>query len=93
MTMPWGPAVDAEIDYRQQQVRADFRRRGWLRRKRVGRARRAPDPQVPVQQMPGAQIPVQRTTKPVDIPAPRTPPPARTARPGQDLARTHVPTA
>jgi len=26
MSMPWGPAIDAELGYRQQRVRSDFRR-------------------------------------------------------------------
>ena len=32
MSMPWGPAIDAELGYRQQRVQSDFRR---------GRGRRA----------------------------------------------------
>lgn len=34
MTAPWGPALDAEVAYRQEQVRtgAGRSRRGWFRR-------------------------------------------------------------
>lgn len=34
MTAPWGPGLDAEVAYRQEQVRAQFghRRHHWFRR-------------------------------------------------------------
>lgn len=43
MTMAWGPAFDAEINYRHQQARNDFRRRT---------ARRTAQP-APVRHVPG----------------------------------------
>lgn len=44
MTAAWGPAFDAEIDYRQQRARADYRRRLWLRKASNTTTRRPPAP-------------------------------------------------
>lgn len=45
MTASWGPAMDAEVAYRQAQVRAQVHhhRRSWFRRTRTG-TRAAPAP-------------------------------------------------
>jgi|GEM_PF-4597739 len=42
MSINWGPAFDAEIGYRRQQARSDFRRRSPRRK-----AQRVPAPVVP----------------------------------------------
>jgi hypothetical protein len=46
MSMTWGPAIDAEIDYRRQQARRDFGRSIWHRK---GRAQRDSSPRNPIQ--------------------------------------------
>ena len=45
MSMTWGPAIDAEIDYRRQQARRDFGRSLWHRK---GRAQRDSSPRNPI---------------------------------------------
>jgi hypothetical protein len=42
MTTAWGPAFDAEIEYRQQIARTDFRRRLWHRTARRTTGTRVP---------------------------------------------------
>ena len=44
MTTSWGPAFDAEIDYRQQRARADFRSRLWHRKLHTTTTRRPAAP-------------------------------------------------
>ncbi len=58
MSMPWGPSIDAELGYRQQRVRSDFRR---------GESRRAArsTPRTP------RRIPVGRTEAPAVVVRPR----------------------
>ena len=41
MTAPWGPALDAELAYRHEQIRAHF---GGRRRRRLHRSARATQP-------------------------------------------------
>ena len=45
MTVTWGPALDAEINYRRQQARRDFGRSIFNRK---ARALRVSSPRIPV---------------------------------------------
>lgn len=60
MSAPWGPALDAEVAYRQEQVRSQFGRRNrrWFRR--TAPAARPPAA-VPTAAPAPAAIPLQRT--------------------------------
>ena len=60
MTAPWGPALDAELAYRHEQIRAQF---GGRRRRRLHRSARAAQPTT------GAPIKVS-TPAPASAPAP-----------------------
>ena len=53
MSINWGPAFDAEIGYRRQQARTDFRRRSPRRK-----AQRTPAPRVPGQPVATQRNPV-----------------------------------
>ena len=45
MTSPWGPAFEAEVNYRQQRIRTEFHRHLWRRpAKRSGTARQPARP-------------------------------------------------
>ena len=64
MSTNWGPAVDAEIAYRHEQIRSDFRR-PW--RFKAGRNRS----ERPIATTTGAGNPVVVTTPAVELPLQR----------------------
>jgi hypothetical protein len=68
MTSPWGPAFDAEISYRHEQVRRDFRPRKWWQWRRPVLPAVADRQQVITHQIPAQvstpQVPVQALTIP-----------------------------
>ncbi len=63
MSIPWGPALDAEVAYRHQQVRNDFHR--WSRRREPAlhvsaqqAETRATAQHIPAQPLPAQRVPV-----------------------------------
>jgi hypothetical protein len=70
MSSPWGPALDAELAYRHQQARNDFR--GWTwRRKQAPHASaqhvaaEAATHHRPAQQFPAQRVPALRVPAPL----------------------------
>jgi hypothetical protein len=65
MTAPWGPALDAEVAYRREQVRAGVgrRKRGWFRRTAPVTG---PSPAIAA---PGPAIPLRRERADASAPA------------------------
>lgn len=77
MSSPWGPALDAELAYRHQQARNDFRR-GWTWRRKPAthvRAKELPVLQVAAtaatHRRPAQQFPPQRVSAPLIPTQPR----------------------
>ncbi|WP_395726054.1 hypothetical protein [Nakamurella sp.] len=85
MTAPWGPGLDAEVAYRQEQVRSQFRRRNrrWFRRTAPAAS---PPAAVPTAAPAPAAVPLQRAGVDATDGAPASTLPT-TARAGSPAAR------
>jgi len=71
MTAYWGPALDAEIAYRHEQVRHQFGRRGRKNRTDAAQDHLASaDPATAAARPPARVIPVRRTAATGDVPGP-----------------------
>ena len=84
MSIPWGPALDAELAYRHEQARHDFRPWSWLRKPAKNRGetlvRHQPTQHVMAEQVTAQHTPSQQVTA-QHIPAQRGPVPLIPARP------------
>ena len=73
MSIPWGPALDAEVAYRHQQARNDFHRWSWRRKPAhhhpvVAATHHIPAQQPQAQRVPAPLIPIR--PRPVDAQRP-----------------------